>query len=116
MNILTSKNNDPAKANEIPLDIEEMRVELGIVEIERQLEEIQNSVSRLQNSLGEWLVYFNMMDRRVQELSGEKVITEKLSYNAQSDGHIQLLRHRPPVPNNLLEGAPGPVKRTTAKK
>lgn len=112
MNLRISKNNDPAKANEVPIDIEELRVELGIVEIERKLEEIQISVSRLQNSLGEWLVYVNLMDRRVQELSGENVITEKIAYNARADGHIQLLRHRPPVPNNLLEGAPGPVKRT----
>lgn len=112
MNLRTSKNQDPAKKTEIPLDVEEMRVELGIVEIEQKLEELQIGFARLQKSLGEWLVYFNMMDRRVQELSGEKVITEKLSYNARADGHIQLLRHRPPVPNNLLEGAPGPVKRT----
>ncbi len=112
MNTRTSKKDKPVQAKEINIDIEDLRVELGIVEIERRLDEIELHTTRLQNSLGEWLVYINLLDRRVQELSGEKVVTEELTYNARADGHIQLLRHRPPIPKNLMEGAPGPVKRS----
>jgi len=109
---MTSKNSKQTQEIEIPFDVDEMRDELGIPELEAEIDELKRTVATLQNSVGEWLVYMNLMDRRLQALSGEPEISETVTYVARSDGDVELQRHRPPIPASLMEAKPGPVKRT----
>lgn len=89
------KNDQKANETEFVFDAEEMREQLGINELEQKLD-IMNEL------LGEWLLYVNMIDERQQRLEGEPVITTKQKFHIGSDGRMELERHRPPLPDNLL--------------
>ena len=96
-----TKNGEQNEAD-LELDIEEMRVQLGIVALEEE-------IAALREILSEWLTYFNAIDMTVQELTGERTVTERLAMNVRPGGNIDLTRHRPAIPANLVKKAPSQV-------
>jgi len=98
----TTKNGHKQADTEFVLDIAEMRDQLGINELEAKIE-------LLNQILGEWLLYVNMVDERVQRLDAEPVMTKKHKLNIGADGSIELERQRPPLPENLLAQGTAPT-------
>lgn len=96
------KNGQEVNETEFVFDVEEMREQLGINELEMKLD-IMNEL------LGEWLLYINMVDERLQRLDAEPVITAKHKLNIGSDGRMELERHRPALPDNLLARGNAPT-------
>jgi hypothetical protein len=90
---------------EFQLDIHELREQLGI-------DEIEQTIAGLQDVLGQWLTYVNLLDKRVQELSGEAIISENLRFNVNPGGKVQTQKRKPALPSNLLENAPQMVPTT----
>ena len=97
-----TKNGQEEKDVEFVFDIAELREQLGINELERKLD-IQNEL------LGEWLLYVNMIDERLQRLDAEPVITAKHKMNVGPDVRMDLERHRPALPDNLLARGNAPT-------
>ena len=96
------KNGQEVNETEFVFDVEEMREQLGINELEQKLD-IMNEL------LGEWLLYVNMIDERQQRLEAEPVITVKHKLNVGSDGRMEIERHRPALPDNLLARGKAPT-------
>jgi len=96
-----TKNGQAEKETEVNLevDIDELRVMLGINALE-------NQIASLQETFAQWLTYVNMVDMRIQELSGEKVVTQTHRFTFGPDGNLELRRSKPVLPENLVKRAP----------
>ncbi len=79
---------------EFEFDLEELKAALGIPELLAENE-------ALRSLQGELLTYINYVDRTLQELQGEPVVTEDLQYNVSRGGRLEFQRKRPPAPSNL---------------
>ncbi len=94
-NTLTKNGTEEDKPDfEFEFDLEELKAALGIPELLAENE-------AMRELLGEFLTYTNYVDRTLQELQGEPVVTEDLRYNVSRGGRVEFQRKRPPAPSNL---------------
>lgn len=106
---VSTKNGQEVQETEFVFDVAEMRDQLGIDELEAKLD-------MLNELFGEWLLYVNMVDERVQRLDAEPVVTTKHKLSVGPDGRLELERHRPPLPDNLLARGKAPTSPALIKK
>jgi hypothetical protein len=91
----SAKDDQKTKETEFVFDIEEMREQLGIDALELKLDILTEQFT-------EWLLYVNMLDERQQRFEAEPILTAKHKPSTGPDGRIEIERHRPPLPDNLL--------------
>jgi hypothetical protein len=81
------------------VDVEEWQAELNLPEdTAAELEALKERFEALNRSFGELLVYANMLDDRVQQLSGEPMVTSTVQSHTGNDGIARVHRMRPKPP------------------
>lgn len=98
----SAKDGQKENETEFVLDIEQLREELGINALEQKFD-------ILNEQFGEWLLYVNMLDERQQRFEAEPILTAKHKSHTGPDGRIEIERHRPSLPDNLLARGKAPT-------
>jgi len=91
----SAKDDQNENETEFVLDMNELREGLGIDALEQKLDTLTEQFT-------EWLLYVNMLDERQQRFEAEPILTAKHKPSTGPDGRIEIERHRPPLPDNLL--------------
>ena len=102
-----SEHDDDAP--EVLVDVEEWQGQLRLpANTAADLASLEERLDNMNRKFGELLIYANMLDDRVRQLAGERILTTTVQSHVGSDGVAKVHRMRPEAPD--MESIVNPKK------